>query len=143
MLKEIGIRQPANLVKKSAGDGEGSDFVSLFVRRLLIQLNNPEEYIFRQGDNSTDIYFIAKGSAAVSITDTQKLAYENFRNLYPGDHFGEISAIYNCARTASVISSNYCTFARLPRENFSRLVKELPELETELKSYILQMYNDD
>jgi CRP-like cAMP-binding protein len=96
--------------------------VSLFVRRLLIQLNNPEELLFLQGDESKDIYFIAKGSVFVSIQDTAHNSYDNFRELFPGDHFGEISMIYNCPRTATVTSSNYCTFARLPKESYDRLV---------------------
>ena len=51
-------------------DGEGSDFVSLFVRRLLIMLTQPEKIIFYQGDESTDIYIVAKGAALVSIEDS-------------------------------------------------------------------------
>lgn len=122
VLKEIALRQPVQVQKSGIKDGEGSDFVSLFVRRLLIQLNNPEEIVFRQGDTDKDIYFIAKGSASVSIQDTQKNDYEDFRSLYPGDHFGEIAAIYNCPRTARVSSTGYCTFAKLPYENYQRLV---------------------
>lgn len=126
-----------------SASGEGSDFVSLFVRRLLIQFNNPEEIVFCQGDEGTDIYFLAKGYATVNIADRAKCNYENFRVLTQGDHFGEISILYNCPRTATILSQGYCTFARLPLENYKRLVSEVPELETELKSYVLQMYNDD
>ena len=79
----------------------------------------------------------------MSITDTQRQSYDNFRQLFPGDHFGEIAAIYGCPRTATIVSSGYCTFAKLPKENYTRLVQEMPELESELRSYILQMYNDD
>lgn len=143
VLKEISEKQPANMGKNNARDGEGSDFVSLFVRRLLIQLNGPEEIIFSQGDRCKDIYFIAKGGASVSIQDTQNNSFSNFRSLDPGDHFGEIAVIYNCPRTAKIGSSGYCTFAKLPQENYRRLIHEMPEFETELRSYILQMYNDD
>ena len=35
-----------------------------------------------------DIYFIAKGDNFVTIRDTQKKEYKNFKKLVPGDHFG-------------------------------------------------------
>lgn len=63
---------------------------------------------------ATDIYFLAKGSAIVKFTDTAKQSYDNFRTLHHGDHFGEIGIVFNCPRTAGVISSDYCTFAKLP-----------------------------
>jgi hypothetical protein len=46
VLKEISNRQELAGKRVKVGNGEGSDFVSLFVRRLLIQLNNPEQIIF-------------------------------------------------------------------------------------------------
>lgn len=79
----------------------------------------------------------------MSIRDTSKESFENFRTLLPGDHFGEIGIIYNCPRTATVISDGYSTFARLSKDNYKLLLAEVPELETEFKSYILQMYNDE
>ena len=51
--------------------------------------------------------------------------------------------IYGCPRTATVTCSDYCTFAVLPRENFTRLVAENPEFETELKEFVIKKYNDD
>lgn len=76
-----------------------------------------------------DIFFIAKGDNFVSIKDTQKEeeGYKNFKKLVPGDHFGvhfsltlwqEISVIYQCPRSATIMSNNYCTYARLPFENY-------------------------
>lgn len=38
------------------------------------------------------------------------------RALYPGDHFGEISMIYKCRRTGTVISDNYNTMATLKED---------------------------
>lgn len=124
-------------------DGEGSDFVSLIVRRLLIMLTQPEKIIFYQGDKSTDIYIVAKGAALVSIKDSASQSYENFRRVVPGEHFGEIGVIYGCPRTATVTSEGYSTYAQLPKENYERLRGEIPELDVEMRSFILQMYNDD
>jgi CRP-like cAMP-binding protein len=77
------------------------------------------------------------------MIDTQNQEYVNLRTLQTGDHFGEISMIYGCPRTATVTCNDYCTFAVLLQDNFSRLVAENPEFETELKQYVLKKYNDD
>ena len=57
-----------------------------------------------------NFYFVGKGICKITVKD--KRGREIFiRNIYPGDHFGEISAIYGCKRTANVISMNYNTFS--------------------------------
>lgn len=104
---------------------------------------NPEELVFYQGDESTDIYFIANGEAVVNIHDTKKESFNNFRALTDGHHFGEIGVVYNCKRTASVLVRTYSTLARLSKINYQSLVGEIPEFETEMQNFILQMYNDD
>jgi CRP-like cAMP-binding protein len=92
---------------------------------------------------ATDIFFIAKGTVLINFTDTTNNSYDNFRSLNPGDHFGEIGIVYSCLRTASAITNDYCTFARLPIKNYERLVGEIPEFHTELKRYVQSKYNDD
>jgi len=42
-----------------------------------------------------------------------------------------------------VTSEGYSTFAQLPKENYEKLRGEIPELDVEMRSFILQMYNDD
>ena len=109
--------------------------VSIVVRKLEISLKGPEDIIIKQDDESYDIFFIAKGDNFVSIKDTQKKEYPNFKKLVPGDHFGEISLIYQCPRSATVMSGNYCTYARLPIENYKLLLSEIPDVEDGFRKY--------
>ena len=60
--------------------------------------------------------------------------------LVEGDHFGEIGLIYNCPRTATVISRNYNTIARLSKLKFRALVSEIPEIKSALQMHTLK-YN--
>ena len=41
--------------------------------------------------------------------------------LISGAHFGEISVLYGCKRTATVMSSNYCTLAALTKTKLNQL----------------------
>ena len=81
------------------------------------------------------MYFIAKGDNYVTIKDTQKRENKNFKKLVPGDHFGEISLVYGCPRSASIMSGNYCTYAKLPLENYKVLLSEVPEVKDSFKRY--------
>lgn len=62
--------------------------------------------------------------------------------LNPGDHFGEIALIYKCKRSATVVSSNYNTFARILKPRFREVVSEFPEYETCLKENAIKNYRD-
>ena len=56
--------------------------------------------------------------------------------LNKGDHFGEISVIYETHRTATIISTNYMTFARLVRPKYLDVISDFPEYEACLKTHI-------
>ena len=64
------------------------------------------------------------------------------RSLKEGDHFGEIAMIYQCRRSATVISLSYNTFARIIRPRFRELVSEFPEYEACLKKHVKEEYDD-
>lgn len=49
--------------------------------------------------------------------------------LNEGDHFGEVALMYQCKRSATVISSNYNTFARVLKPRFREIISEFPEYE--------------
>jgi len=58
------------------------------------------------------MYFLARGEAKVIMKDKQGKDHE-ISILKEGSNFGEIAMIYKTKRTASVISLNYSTFAKL------------------------------
>jgi len=61
--------------------------------------------------------------------------------LKEGDHFGDVSMIYKCRRTATVQSLNYNTMAKLTEEQFKTLISEYPEYLKLLKQHV-QEYQD-
>lgn len=103
------------------------DFVSIVVSKLKTVLCVPEDVVVKQDEESYDMYFIAKGDCSVNVRDEKKNEHFGFRILKEGDHFGEISMIFKCRRSATVVSRNYNTMAMLTEESFKSLVAEYPE----------------
>lgn len=65
------------------------------------------------------------------------------QTLYETDHFGEIGLIYECKRTCSVISSNYCTLATMSRSAFIEIKRnDFNEIENKFKDHIIN-YEDE
>jgi hypothetical protein len=45
--------------------------------------------------------------------------------------------IYGCPRTATIKSGNYCTYAKLPYDNYKLLLTEIPEVEEGFRKYTM------
>ena len=93
---EVTIHIFADLMKKKllANQPKADQTIRFLVMKLVTILSVPEDFFFRQDDESDDMYFIAKGECQVSMKDYKRREHENIRILRPGDHFGEISLIY-------------------------------------------------
>lgn len=111
--------------------------------RFTLKLSNPDDIIIKQDDNTSDIYFMVNGEASVSMQNTMKQPLYNFKFLTAGDHFGEISALYGCKRTATIEAQDYCTFAVLTKDDYDKTAGEVPEVKNEMKKYVLEQYNQD
>ena len=77
----------------------------------------------------------------INIVDKNNRLIEGFKMLVEGDHFGEIALIYKCPRTASCISRNYNTMARLSAYKFRELICDFPELKQHFKNHLYK-YTD-
>lgn len=90
------------------------------------------------------MYFVQKGDCSVFVQDKIGLeaGVKRVRSLFPGDHFGEVSLIYNCRRTATVTANNYCTLAKLSLQDFKNITNKYPILVSEMKEQIFA-YDDD
>ena len=61
--------------------------------------------------------------------------------LVEGDHFGEISMVYGCERSTSIISRNYNTMARLGYARFRMINTDYSILEKMMKKALFK-YTD-
>ena len=94
------------------------------VKHLDIHLEAPECVFIKQDDPSEGyadlLYFLAKGSCEVFVKDQfEGLVEETLVNkLKDGDHFGEMTMLYECNRSATVIAESYCTCAAMNRKSY-------------------------
>ena len=87
----------------SSGVQEKQNFLQTIVSCLETQFALPEEFVFKQDqEDSTTMYFIARGDCLVNIREHDRKEKIAVRVLCEGHHFGEISLLYNCPRTASI-----------------------------------------
>ena len=129
---------------EASSSKRSKELLPTLVQKLGTSLNVPEEEVIKQDSDTPDkdMFFIGKGDCEVRVRDERGREHEQIRLLVEGDHFGEISLIYKCKRSASVISRNYNTLAKMTSDRYRELVAEYPEYEVCLKKYIRETYND-
>ena len=97
-------------------------------------LTIPENEIVKQNEPSftdtqeTRIYYIAKGEFTVEVQTQPHMKPVKVRDLNVGDHFGEISMLYKCKRTASVVSRKYATLGYLTRTDYKKVIYRYQEV---------------
>jgi ATP-binding cassette, subfamily B, bacterial len=86
-----------------------------------------------EGDISGRFYVITAGEVEVlqQVAGHEKV----IRKLGPGDHFGEIAAMSNGRRTATVRTLTATSVLSLARDDFAALVEHLPALHDALEAY--------
>ena len=81
--------------------------------------------IVAHGDSGRDVFFLLEGRARVTLfsEDGKEIAY---RDVEPGEIFGELAGIDGKARSASVIAIAAARVSRLPAAAFRELVNNHP-----------------
>jgi len=98
-----------------------------------------EESILRFQDETRDVYFLIAGKARVMIY-TPDGRQVTFRDIGPGDMFGEFAAIDDAPRSASVEALQSCVVACMSGSEFRRMLRAEPTvMEAVLVHAIAQM----
>ena len=83
------------------------------------------ELIVAHGDSGRDVFFLLEGRARVTLfsEDGREIAY---RDIEPGEIFGELAGIDGKARSASVVALTASRASRLPGAAFRDIVHNHP-----------------
>ncbi len=91
----------------------------------------PRELIVDYLDPSNDVYFICEGEARVSLYSALGKAV-TFCDLRTGDMFGEVAALDNAARSASIEALTDCIVASMSAAAFQELLLSEPTVTQSL-----------
>ena len=135
------------------------------VRKIIIELKGPDDMLIEKLKDGEHLYIIAKGECSVDFRrgnlnmqdtsqnwrkalvdcgkpkQTKSEGHGKTIRLLQGQLFGEISLIYNCVTTASVIAKKYSTIGKMPKKDFNDMSHKYPEILKSIKEGIFK-YSD-
>ena len=97
---------------------------------MTLQVCLPGEYIIRQGDIGTEMYFLTSGSVEVTTGDTVH------KVLTSGQFFGEMALIEKSRRTANVRATTYCDFLVLCKRDLDAVLEDCPEIKRSMVTIV-------
>jgi voltage-gated potassium channel len=105
----------------SGASREFVEEISLHLKPIVVV---PNSFVFKEGDNAEEMYFVVSGKLKVIIDADMKEIAE----LNDGDFFGEIAIFENIKRTASVKAITYCDLYILTKQQYSKVAVKYPEI---------------
>jgi F420-non-reducing hydrogenase small subunit len=118
-------------ITAAAGDAQMKAADLLVDRKECIWIE-PDEVIFRQGDQGHSMYIIVEGE--VEISQGEDIEKHVFATLGPGEFFGEMSLITSQPRTADATAVKRSLILPIKRDEFLTRIQAEPALAV----YILQ-----
>jgi CRP-like cAMP-binding protein len=115
-------------------DLEGSDRDAL-ARLCRWRRYAAHEYIIGHQDETNDVYFIVGGRVHVTIFSPSGKEV-SFADLPAGKSFGELAAIDDAPRSATVIALSDTVLASMPAEAFRRVLNDYPEVATKMMQFL-------
>ena len=98
--------------------------LSVVKQALSRRVYHKGDVLFREGDNSDDLYVIAKGSASVRLRLSGAERETRLITFSPGTVFGEVALLDQEARSATVEADEELVCYVLTRQNFEKLTRE-------------------
>ncbi|CAI2361263.1 unnamed protein product [Moneuplotes crassus] len=120
---------------------KNEDVINLIIHDLHTVLYFPENEICRQGSYGKELYFLAKGEVDVFVRDENQ-QNKFIQTLNPGEYFGEVALLKDCARTATVRSQGYSTCASLDSQTFEKLLDTYSFVKKTMEKKIHEKYQD-
>ena len=95
------------------------------MRQLRLERYDNGQIVLAQEEDSDDVFFVISGTARATIFSPDG-KITDYRIVEPGAVFGELAAIDNGPRSASVIAVRDLEVGRMQRAHFAELVEKCP-----------------
>ena len=129
------IKDPSALKALPTLQDLSDDVLTTLAQRFKTERCKTGDIIFEEGAKGDKLYILVKGKVAVTRADveSEKVLISVMND---GDYFGEIALLHDEPRNATVKARTPCTFLTLGREEFLKLLDEIPGLRTEFEEHI-------
>ncbi|TNE58295.1 MAG: cyclic nucleotide-binding domain-containing protein [Alphaproteobacteria bacterium] len=105
--------------------------LSKVARQLRPRLGLPGERIIAEGKTGRKMFFIASGAVQVHLPSGPI-------RLTKGDFVGEMALMTDQPRNADVVVDGFCHLLVLDRRDFQRLIRNLPELKSQIEAKVAE-----
>ena len=109
--------------------GTEDKFISEVALRLEPMICTPGDYIFREGEEGHEMFFVIQGELEVINSRTGEV----LTVMGPGEFFGEVALFLSQRRSATIRAKTYCDLYKLGRETFDRIVENYPAIAREIE----------
>jgi voltage-gated potassium channel Kch len=131
LREEVALHMKSDVLEQvELFQGADPEFVRYVALRLRPEVLTPGDWVFREGDEGTCMYFITRGELDVLRSGRD----DPVTRLETGDFFGEIALFDDLPRTASVRSVGYCDLYSLSKSDFREVVQRFPESVWEIEA---------
>ncbi len=96
----------------------------------------PEEFLLREGEESSTMYFLQSGTLAV--LKRQGDVEKQIGTIYSGEVVGEMSFLDKEPRSASIKAMSECELVVIPSEKFDKVFKAQPNWYKALINTLLE-----
>lgn len=113
----------------AVGNSSTPQIIKRLVEKLVHVVFSPGDFALQEGDQGTEMYFVAQGAAAVVVHKVQVAV------LYAGDCFGEIALLLpKVVRTASVVARSFCEAYKLSVADFQFCLADFPDIQARMRT---------
>ena len=105
------------------------DFMKELVSQMGTAFSVPDEDFIRQGEVGDAMYFIMSGDCVINVQDHRGIARNEIGFIHEGNHFGEISMLFKCLRTCTVLSRTYNIMAILDFRRYRMISVDFPNFK--------------
>ncbi|KAI8822831.1 hypothetical protein BJ741DRAFT_635030 [Chytriomyces cf. hyalinus JEL632] len=114
-------------LKRSEDDGRDELFIGRIAGALHSYNYIPGDYVTKQGDSGSDMYFILSGKADVYVNRNKVVT------LSAGTYFGEVGLITKTLRTATVQCALPSLMYRLTYSDFHMILDDFPDMKLRIQ----------
>lgn len=135
----IGIIQTPSLGSIKLLAGLSREELAELAAHMRVRSYRSEQAIVTAHDDTNDVHFILSGRAQVTLFSRTGREI-NYRDLQPGDIFGELSAIDGAERSANVVAATPAVVASMTATDFRRMLQRYPSvLDATLRTLTLRI----